>query len=284
MPTTCRALCLLIGVIVGLPALARANETCLWTKELRGNVKTVLISKGKTVAGTATLRTSLHLWERVDISRTRRTVTVTQYSSDGLSLFPILNLWPTTICEFDDAGRQTRVRVKLNGLTTDETVETAYDAQGRPVRKTTRSHNPELTYETTYEYSGNMTTARSSAFGVVAVLTTITERDAAGRTTREIQRRSIDGGELSESSVEYRYGPDTVETLGHSNGQNWRLTRKIDANGNTIEGVTPYTRDTAVLEYDAYGNWIRRVGTTDWNTSRPSRTSDLVVREISYWR
>jgi hypothetical protein len=278
MPNTCRVLHLLIGLLVFLPTIAHANQTCEATKELRGNVKTVLISQGKVIAGTRTPLRPLYVWERVDLSPDRRTVTITQYSADGFSLLPLFNLWPATVCEFDQAGRLVRTRVKLNGLTAYTTVETTYDAQGRPVRERSRSRNPEFTYDATYEYSGNATTRVSRG----VTITTITEQDAAGRPTRIVRRDSRENVELS--SVEYRYGADTVEVIGRENGRSWRIAHKTDAHGNTVASETPYAHDSAQLEYDAHGNWVRRVGTTYWATAGSPRTSDLTVREISYWR
>jgi len=276
-----RALCLLVAALFSLPVDAQADARCLEARALRGNVKTVLISNGKVASDTGAPRNEPHLWERWDISRDRRTITVVQYSADDFAVLPLFNLWPTTICEFDDSGSLVKSRLKLNGLTTYTTVETTYDAQGRQVAVKSRSRNPEFTGDTTYEYSANAVTARFPQGST----TTITERDASGRMTREIRRDQKENVELS--NVEYRYGPNTVEILGRENETSWRITRKLDARGNTIEsassGVGYESRDTFRFEYDPQGNWIRRVSTIYLSIDAPPRISDLVVRQISYW-
>jgi hypothetical protein len=276
-----RALCLLVGALFCLPLDAHADASCLEAKALRGNVKTVLISNGKVSSDTGAPRNDPHLWERFDVSRNRRTITVVQYSADDFAFLTLFNLWPTTICEFDDSGRIVKSRLKLNGLTTYTTVETAYDAQGRQVAVKSRSRNPEFTGDTTYEYLGNAVTARFPQ----GIRLTITERDASGRMTREINRDQKEDVELS--NVEYRYGPNTVEILGRENGTNWRITRKLDAMGNTIEssssGLGFESRDTFRFDYDAQGNWIRRVTIRSSSVSPPPRIGDLDVREITYW-
>ena len=277
-----RVLGLLVGALLCLPLDAQADERCLEAKALRGNVKTVLISTGKVSSDTGAPRNDLRLWERFDVSRDRRTITVVQYSADDFAVFPLFYLWPTTICEFDDAGRLVKSRLKLNGLTTYTTVETTYDAQGRQVAVKSRSRNPEFTGDATYEYSGNAVTER---FRRSNPTTTITERDSSGRMTREIHRDQKENVELS--NVEYRYGPDTVEILGRENGKNWRITEKLDAMGNTIEssssGLGFESRATVRFDYDAQGNWIRRVTIRSSSTSPPARIRDLDVRQISYW-
>jgi hypothetical protein len=69
-------------------------------------------------------------------------------------------------------------------------------------------------------------------------------------------------------------------------GTNSRITRKLDATGNTVEsashGVGYQNRETFRFEYDPQGDWIRRVTTMYLSASQPPRISDLVVRQISY--
>lgn len=276
-----RALSLLVGALFCFPLDALADGRCLEAKTLRGNVKTVLISNGKVAADTGAARSEPHRWERWDISRDRRTMTVVQYSADDFALLTLFNLWPTTICEFDDSGRLVKSRLKLNGLTTYKTVETTYDAQGRQVAVKSRSRNPEFTGDATYEYSGNAVTARSPRGNPT---TTITERDASGRIAREIRRDEEEG--VESSNVEYRYGPNSVEILGRSNGKNWRVARKLDAMGNIIEssssGLGFESRDTFRFDYDAQGNWIRRVTIRSSSLGPPPRFGDLDVRQITY--
>jgi hypothetical protein len=148
---------------------------CLSAKALRGPVKTVVVSNGKVVTATGAIRTPPHRWERIDVSRDRRTVSIVQYSRDEMSIWPLLNLWPTTVCDFDDAGRVVLARVKMNGLTTYTRVEMTYDSQGRLVRRKSWSHNPEFTYDRTYDYSANTVTARFSGDTVTRSMTELDE-------------------------------------------------------------------------------------------------------------
>jgi hypothetical protein len=281
-PGMTRRLCLFVCALFCLPPYAQADSRCIEAKNLRGNVKTVLISNGKVSSDTGAPRNEPHLWERWTVSRDRRTITVVQYSADDFAVLPLFNLWPTTVCEFDESGKLVTSRLKLNGLTTYTTVETTYDAQGRKRAVKSGSRNPEFTYDATYTYTGNAVTERLSRGNPT---TTITERDTSGRITREIRRDVTEDLELS--NVEYRYGPDTVEILGRENGKDWRIVRKLDAMGNTIEssssGLGFESRDTFRFEYDAQGNWIRRVSTMYSSLSPPPRIGDLDVREISYW-
>jgi hypothetical protein len=261
---------------------AQADERCLEAKALRGNVKTILISNGKVAPDTGAPLNEPHRWERWDISRDRRTITVVQYSADDFAVLPLFNFWPTTICEFDNAGRLVRSELKLNGLTTYTTVETSYDAQGRKLAVKSTTRNPEFTYDVTYEYNGDAVTER---FPRSNPTTTITVRDATGRIKREIRRDERANVELS--NVEYRYGPDTVEVLGRENGKEWRILKKIDAMGSTIEssssGLGFESRDIFRFDYDAQGNWTRRVTVRSSSLSAPSRIGDLDIRQIGYW-
>jgi hypothetical protein len=272
----------LVAALFFLSLDARADERCLEAKALRGNVKTVLISNGKVASDTGVPLNDPHRWERWDISRDRQTVTVVQYSADGFAVLPFFNLWPTTTCEFDDGGRLVKSELKLNGLTTYTTVETSYDPQGRKLAVKSRSRNPEFTYDATYEYAGNAVTQR---FPRGNPTTTVTERDTSGRITREIRRDVTANIELS--NVEYRYGPNTVEILGRENGKDWRILRKLDAMGSTIEssssGLAFKIGDTFRFDYDTQGNWTRRITLRSSSLSAPSRVGDLDVRAISYW-
>jgi hypothetical protein len=175
MPTFSRLSALLAGLLFGVPTLARADMECLSAKALRGPVKTVVVSKGKVVAGTGAIRTPPRRWERIDISRDRRTVSVVQYSSDGGSILPLVNLWPTTTCDFDAAGRVVLARLKMNGLTTYTRVEMTYDSKGRLVRRKSWSHNPEFTYDRTYDYSAKTVTTLLSRGTVTRGMTELDE-------------------------------------------------------------------------------------------------------------
>jgi len=275
--------CLLVVALFFSPLDARADPKCLEAKVLRGNVKTVLISNGKVTSDTGAPLNKPDLWERWDISRDGRTITVVTYSADEFAVLPLFNLWPTTICEFDDSGRLVRSRLKPNGLTTDRTVETSYDTQGRRLAVKSRSRNPEFNYDATYEYAGDAVTER---FPRGPVTTTITEHDSSGRIAREIRRDERAHVELS--NLEYLYWLDTVVTLGHENGKEWRIWKKIDAMGSTIEssssGLGFESRENFRFTYDVQGNWTSRITFRSSSTvSPPSRSGDLDIRQISYW-
>jgi hypothetical protein len=274
---------LLIAALLFLPHDAEADDRCLEARALRGNVRTVLIHTGKIAADTGVPLNKPFLWERWDISRDRRTITVVQYSADGPNVMAFFNLWPTTICEFDEAGRLVKSRLKLNGLTTHRTVETSYDPQGRMVAVKSRSPHPELTGDTLYEYSGNAVTARFPAGNAT---TSITERDASGRINREVSRDQKTGVELSD--VEYRYGAGTVEIVGREEGKvAWLVSKKLDALGSTLESSSSgrgfESREISRFDYDAKGNWTRRVTSRLSSVTAPSRVADLDLRQVTYW-
>jgi hypothetical protein len=176
MPNFSRVSALLAGLLFCIPTLARADMECLGAQMLRGPVKTAVVSSGKIVAGTGAIR-NLHQQERIDISRDRRTASIVHYQSDGMSLWPLLNLWPTKICDFDDAGRAVLVRVKLNGLTTYERIEMTYDAQGRLVRSKSRSDKPEFTVDRTYDYRAYTVTISTSEHSVTRSMTKLDEEE-----------------------------------------------------------------------------------------------------------
>lgn len=157
---------LIAGLLFCLPAWVRADNDCYAASSLRGPVKTVLVSEGKVVTATGAIRMPPHQRQRIDVSRGRRTARIVRYEADGGSLWPLFNVWPTISCDFDDAGRVTRVRRKMSYLTTDTRVEMAYDAQGRPARKTSRSNNPEITYDNVYDHSAKTVTTVSPEGGV----------------------------------------------------------------------------------------------------------------------
>jgi hypothetical protein len=277
-----RALCLLAAALFFPSPDAHADPRCLDAKALRGNVRTVLVSNGKVASDTGAPLRKPNLWERWDISSDRRTITVVQYSADGFSVLPLVNLWPTITCQFDDSERLVSSALKLNGLTTHTTVETTYDSQGRKLAVKSRSRNPEFNYDLAYEYAGDAVTERRPSGNST---TTITERDASGRTAREIRRDDARNVELSR--VEYRYGPDAVEISGGENGKQWRIVKNVDAMGNTIEsssfGLGAESRSTVRFDYDGHGNWTRRITFLSSGAMPPPRTGNLDVRQISYW-
>jgi hypothetical protein len=158
----------------------------------------------------------------------------------------------------------------------------SYDAQGRRLAVKSRSQNPEFNYDASYEYAGNTVTER---FPRGTPITTITEQDASDRITRETRRDQKANRELS--NVEYRYELDTVEVIGRETGKEWRILRKMDAMGSTIESLSSglgfESRDTFRFDYDAQGNWTRRMTFRSSSVSPPSQIDDLDVRQISYW-
>ena len=90
------------------------------------------------------------------------------------------------------------------------------------------------------------------------------------------------------SNLEYLYWLDTVVTLGHENGKEWRIWKKIDAMGSTIEssssGLGFESRENFRFTYDVQGNWTSRITFRSSSTvSPPSRSGDLDIRQISYW-
>jgi YD repeat-containing protein len=267
-----RAIWIIIGALLFSPARAQADGRCLEARALRGNVETVLLSQGQLWTDTGAVRGKINLWEKWSISQDRRTATIVQYT-DGFALLPWIALWPTTICEFDEAGRLVKSRWKSNGLTTYSTEVTTYDAQGRPVMvKSDDAPDRVLTYE----YSGNSVTARHPAHNPI---TTTTERDSSGRVTRVIRRDETEKIELS--NVEYRYGPGTKETIGLENGNTWRYVSTLDALGNTISSSSVpggAILNTTRFDYDAQGNWIRRV-----QPLPQLKISRLETRQITYF-
>ena len=213
-----RILCLFVAVLFCLPLDARADARCLEAQALRGNVKTVLISNGRVWSDTGAPG------EGPWISGNDLTSAAIAEASRSSSipptffLLPLLNLWPTTICDFDDSGRLVRSRVKVNGLTTYTTVETAYDPQGRQLLVKSRSRDPEFTYDATYEYSGNAVTER---FPRKSCDYDDHRTRRFGPDYRENRRDPNKNVELSNVSLQYRTRHDG-NRFGRENGKDWR--------------------------------------------------------------
>jgi YD repeat-containing protein len=260
---------IVIGVSLVIPAPAQAN--CEDAQALRGNVQSVIVSEGQLWMATGAERGKIRAREKWAFSQDRTTITITRYDSN-FALLSFLNIWSTTICEFDATGKLLRSRWKPNGVTIESTEERTYDAEGRLL--TVKSDDaPDRVL--TYTYSGNTKTARHPAHNPI---TYTTERDTSGRITKETRR---DEGEAMDAVVEYRYGSGTVETIGRDHDKTWHSISRIDVNGNTISSSSLPSCEvvnTTQFDYDPQGNWIKRV-----QPHPQIKISSVDIRQIVYY-
>ena len=252
---------------------AFADATCEEAKALRGPVQSVVVKKVGVDAVTRAPRNVPYVWERWEISRDRRTITVMQYSDPGP---------PTTVCEFDSGGKLVRSVVKLDGRTEYTRVEYEYDEQGRLTVERSKSKNPEFTRVFRTEYRGDAVIEYPALGDPKATRTT---RDDEGRITRETRWNAADGAELSD--VAFRYSPDGVEVTGRENGHVWRIRKTLDHMGNVVAGsssaVGHETRTTGSYAYDAEGNWVEAVSAMSVGSMPAPKTVEMTIREISYY-
>lgn len=259
---------MIIGILLLTPAQARAD--CEEAQKLRGPIQTVVLSEGQMWTATGEARGQMFKREKWTFSRDRRTITITHYDAGQLRF---LNIWASTVCEYDGKGTLLRTRWKPNGLTIESTEERSYDAEGRLIMVKSDDMPDRVL---TYTYSGNARTARHPAHNPI---TTTTERDSSGRIIRETRR---DHGEELDAVVEYRYGPGTVETIGRDHEVKWHTISKLDAMGNYIsssDADTGAVVNTTQFDYDAQGNWIKRV-----QPIREIKISVVNLREIVYFQ
>ncbi len=242
-------------------------------------MKTVEVTEGKIRHDTGNRYGRSFVKSRTDWSKDGRTITTVTYEVDA-PFQAWLRMYPTTIWDYDAAGRLIRQTLRLNGYTAFTTTDCAYDQQGRPSTLTMRSKNPEFNRTVTYQYGPAW---RSERFltSVASILTTST-LDSAGRVIKNVERDEL---RKSDRSVqEYRYGSDSSEVCWKGGDDRGCMTSKYDAHGNEIEAVSPDGfRRTETYEYDGAGNWTKHVSSSTGFSGSPPTIDNVVWRRITYW-
>ena len=262
---------LTVLMVLGSPRLAVAEGECEDARALRGPISEVRVSSGTVRLPSGEPISTPHRDQRWTYLANRQRITVVKYQADPFSIG-----YPTTVCEYDDAGRLTKQTFKLNGWTAHTVTTLQYDAKGRLIVRDTRSKNPALTLATTYEY-GNGTVTERFASGAY----TTRHLDADGHLLKEVAYRPENGAALV-TTTEYQRTPGEVKACSSGGASAGCRTSRFDNWGNVVEvksGSTVTTSNT--YEIDARGNWTKRVSALHVN-GKPPTMADVTFREIAY--
>lgn len=255
------------------PAFADFYSACEPTP-YRGRVKTVSYAEGPVDPSTGAPLRKPSIRYETRITRDGRTETrVSTDVDDGRHAQ--LGMFATTIKEYDGAKRMIRETLKLNGFTPFTTTDCQYDAQGRLLKATTQSTNPEFNRALTYAYGPSW---RSQQFrtAVASILKTVT-LDASGRPVKEVTFDELRSLEMS--LTDYRQVPEGTEACSRdAEGKRYCRVSVRDRHGNVTEERSEAGTQTTTYEYDEAGNWIKRVSPGYNPTS-----NNAVWRQITYW-
>jgi|SRR5688572_29280156 len=180
---------------------------------------------------------------------------------------------PTKITQHDAAGRMISQVLNIDGLTTS----CEYDDQGRLARATVtgRSRIANRSYDYTY---GPSSRSELAVFAAASILTTVTLDEKARPVTEVAERRYVEFKRVDRWTTEYRYLPEGTEAcLRPSDAPRWCRLSIYDGHGNMIEQRSDRGSTRVAYEYDAVGNWTKRI------TSSAGLPTYGVWRKITYW-
>ena len=266
----CRAMLFIAFLIVPRASFAEFSAVCQ-PFPFKGHVRTVIIEEGTEPLLRMSTRST------TEFSRDGRKSVETSPDVDDPREAE-LGMFPTTIREYDSARRLISQTDKINGVKKTETITRCqYDDVGRLKFATEKSFNGKVDETYTYAYGPSWRSERR-VDAAISVLTTITFDDQE-RPIRETSVSQYTSPKLTLSSAhDIRYLPDHTETCYETrDGQPDCRTSKYDAHGNFIEQRSSLGISQATYEYDAAGNWIRRVSTF------PGMSAHVTKRTITYW-
>jgi hypothetical protein len=242
----------------------------------RGTVRTVQITTER-VNRTNGLSVGPSTKEaEITVSEDRRTMTSVRFSADTLTAAR-RSLFPTTISQFDEAGRLVRQSLTVEGRENFSVIECAYDQLGRVRSSTKRSRNPEQNQSVTFEYLPS--TIRERFKTAVASLLISHSLDTEGRVVKEVEFDEFRN--VTNRTREFTHsGRSSTMCTNGEDGKRVCRTTVTDANGNEVEIRTGAIVQKIQFEYDNAGNWVSK--RTDGGFE--SLTNDIIERRsITYW-
>jgi hypothetical protein len=274
------ALLTLFGVAA--PAFANWDEHCA-RNPIRGPIKT--ITEYEIRVDRQTRQPSGQPWKRyfTEISDDGRTVTRIEYSADSPYEI-LLQLYPTSVSEYDDQGKLLRFTLTMGGNSHYSVTRCTYDFAGRIATVTQQTLNYEQdTRDITYTYGPDW--RRELWRSTKATVITTQVLDTQGRAVRESFERHIPEEHFRDSShrsFEYT-GQSTKTCISPDSGPPFCLESRKDHHDNVVSSQGPHQSSAVTYEYDAFGNWTSRLVVTVMNSgARPVEISELRRREFTY--
>lgn len=228
-------------------------------------------------------KTGTSIGDRRKISETtvspdRRTVTEVIYDADS----PIqikLQMFPTTVFEYDGNGRLITHTLKLDGQEVFTVKRCQYDATGRVSSVAQQSKNPDDdNRKTVYAYGDGW--RRQQWQSPWATVVTTQHLDALGRPVRET-RIHVTFSEKHERTFEY--SNNTTKICYVDSDRMLCTSYRYDAHGNEVDSRSDRGFRAATYEYDSYGNWtVQRVESAATGGVASFRNIELRRREITY--
>jgi YD repeat-containing protein len=277
---------LLLGVLfcaLPLPAFAARFDYCPSFPHL-GPVRSVT-NEELTIDQKSGQELRRHTRSRDEISQDRRLITSVEYSVDT-PLQARLKMFPTTVFEFDGAGRLLRSTLKLDGTTDYTVTECQYDQQDRLSIVMMRSQNPDFNRRISFTYQPTVETERFQT-RVTDGLTTRT-LDPQGRVVKESRVRDIQGTRYVDEPTDFSYAGRRTTACYPSPVDNKRECTEtlVDERGNLIESKANNSATSVAYEYDSFGNWTsERHSSTSTFPARPNTITmrSARARVITYW-
>ena len=266
--------CLTGTLLLVVPSSAFADfaDVCA-PKPFRGAVKTIVLLEAPADLQSASPKRQPRVRYVTDITADGRTAIEVETSSEVPSPEERAKS-PTKIRQYDATGRMISEIQNLTGIDLHTTTSCEYDDQGRLARATVtgRDRIGNQTYEYTY---GPNSRSELAVFPAASLRTTITLDEKA----RPIIEKHYDElRRVERGTIEFRYLPEGTEACTRAFDESRRCRLMIyDTHGNMIEERSEGGLTKVVYEYDAAGNWTKRI------TSSPDAPTSGVWRKITYW-
>ena len=239
----------------------------------RGSVKQVVVEQGQGKRTADQLSVRMSKYSTTVVSRDQSVSTETSAHTDD-PRHRQLSMYPTTVREYDPAGRMLSQTFKPNGFAIETITTCEYDKAGRLSLVKVKSAKGDVEETLTYSYGSNWRSERRVR-AASAVLTTVTVDDK-GRPIEESRVDETNRAKLSQ--LRFRYLPSGMETCVSLPGEPADCrTAKYDDHGNLVEQQSRFGITRATYEYDAHGNWISKV------YEEPGVPAFVQKRAIVYW-
>ena len=254
-------------LFAGGVGLSEALTSCETKPILHGPVRDIVVTVGRQERATGALVGRPDLLEEL------------HFQADGRR-WMIVRSGSVETCDQDDSGRLLHSALRSAQGQEFFAHDFTYDKQGRLLKATGTSTNPQLVFVKEFKYGPDWRSERTVRQDQSILVTMFL--DARGRVSKRVERDESRGVDLSTS--ETRYFADGDEYCSSPTGHEpFCIRTRLDEHGNRIESVTtaagvqqpPFTER---YEYDARGNWLARFGAT----SREPALESFERRAISY--
>jgi hypothetical protein len=199
------------------------------------------------------------------------------------------------VYSYDERGNRVRMETKRPDMGAHFISEFSYDAEGRKVEERSLSPEGRVTFKVVYTYEGNLTHSRGYSSGGTHTKGLRLLHDDRGNLLSE-EHYSLDarGGENVWRKVTYKYDRRGFRTevnyhKADEGPDGARVVYEYDERGN-VASLTKYLADGSFAvsehreyEYDAGGNWVKRVIWRRYSAGGPLVPQRVERRRLTYY-